>query len=299
MIMRRGFFSLTLLSLVVTALSLASWEGHTSYARETPAATSPANLSLQVAPTLVFQCYNLSGGDDVKVDVRLVTENFGGDLVRVRNLVMMCELAVKTVPPAAGGSDPPPPSPSITRIYACYKIERGADPNDPFVLTTANFGEDVIAVRVSDLLCEQATKTITLPSGQEVTIGQASGFLWQCYRLGGSDVQGGPFRLITNNFGRDDVRVGSGARMCETAAKFRLDATGNVVQSGVATGDVFECFRLGNGDGPAVKAVLETRNFGRDEVEVRRSSLMCEPATKVPVFDVDISRAEPEPDDGD
>ena len=141
---------------------------------------------------------------------------------------MMCELGFK-VKPVPGTNDPPSPTPdpAETRIFACYKLERGSDPNDPFTLTTDNFGTDRVVVRDSNLICEEGTKTRVKqptaggPPTTEVT-GSMTGVVWQCYRLAEGKEANAPFRLVTNNFGRHDVRITRAVEMCEEAAKERV-----------------------------------------------------------------------------
>jgi hypothetical protein len=255
-------------------------------------------VDAQAAPTAVWQCYDVQRGDDPQEVVRLVTENFGGDRVRVRNLILMCELAFK-VRPVLGVPDPPPPTDADTRILACYRLELGGDPNDPYQLDTANFGTDGVIVRQSQLMCEEASKTrvFTDPNGstRTVTTGQPTGQTWQCYTLRlGADPQLS-FRLITNNFGRDDVEVRRSGLMCETSAKFKQDAAGNVLPFGEATGEVLQCFRLLDGADPNIRVTLGTANFGPDEILIRRSNSMCEAAEKEPVFIAGVAFPDDEP----
>jgi hypothetical protein len=241
-------------------------------------------------PTQVFECFNTQRGPDAAATVRLVTQNFGGDLVRVRNLVMMCELAFKVKPTTTGTTDSTPlPDPAQTRIFACYRLERGDDPNDPFTLATDNFGIDRVVVRDSNLLCEEGTKTrVTQPTagGPSVTTvtGTETGVVWQCYRLAQTKEANAPFRLLTNNFGRENVSVGRGVMMCEEAAKQRPDAAGKIVETGKATGKVQECFSVRSNADPKASVTLETKNFGKANTVVRRPVMMCELGTKTPVF---------------
>jgi hypothetical protein len=256
-------------------------------------------------PTQVFECFSAQRGPDAAAVVRLITQNFGGDLVRVRNLVMMCELAfkVKPVPGTNPGADPTPlPDPAQTRIFACYKLDRGDDPNDPFTLTTANFGTDKVIVRDSNLLCEEGSKTrvkqpVTGGPPTTVVVGTPTGVVWQCYRLADTQPNDQPFRLLTNNFGRDDVRIGRGVQMCEEAAKQRIDpATNTVVETGKATGNVVECFAVRSGTDPKAPVTLETKNFGKANTVIRRPLMMCEAAKKVPSFTF-TGPENPRPDD--
>lgn len=303
---RIGVLGIPIVALVLVALALSPLgiSQASDYAVVPHGQPAPDS---QTAPTPVYECYNVAEGQDVATVVRLVTKNFGADLVRVRNLVMMCEFAFKIPPPPAGIPDgTPPPSSTQTRIFACYRLDGGIDPADPYLLTTANFGTGVVQVRTSNLMCEEASKTRTLPGSVppvQVTLGQPSGVVWQCYKLlQRTKSAGGSFRLITNNFGRDDVQIGGAVQMCEEAAKFRLDAAGNVIQSGEATGLVLECFRLGSGNTPNARVALTTRNFGKDDVTVGLATRMCEPATKQPLFTLFPIAIEPrssELEDGD
>jgi hypothetical protein len=198
----------------------------------------------------------------------------------------MCELAFKVAPPTPGLPDetPPPPDPTVVRVLACYEIERGTDPNDPFVLDTANFREDPVWVRTSKLMCEEASKTRVLPTGEVVTVGQATGQPWQCFILRNAKDNNLPFRLVTNNFGRDNVFVLRGVNLCEDAMKLRQNADGTIVTSGEAVGRVMECFRIESKLDPRVRVTLTTRNFGPVDAEVRRAASMCEGAKKVPIY---------------
>jgi len=272
---------------IVAALAVAISGGTSTQARESSAPTPPL-VDAQTSPiTEVFECFRVDPGDqpgaDPKVVVRLVTDNFGGKLVRVRKLVAMCELALKYTP-VAGQLDPPPPADTQTRIYACYQIQRGQDPNDPFVLFTQNFQRDLVQVRTSQLMCEEAAKLRTDAAGNVTTVGQPTGNIWQCFNIDRAKPINQKFRLSTNNFGRNDALIIRGSQLCEEAMKLRLTATGTVVTSGEATGRVLECFRLETGLDPKAKVTLETKNFGRVDVVVRRAVLMCEPGEKTPVY---------------
>ena len=43
---------------------------------------------------------------------------------------------------------------AATRVMECFRTEKGADPNDPYLLTTNNFGRDPVLVRQASTLCE-------------------------------------------------------------------------------------------------------------------------------------------------
>jgi hypothetical protein len=284
--------SLTLVGIasVVALVAILIVGGKSTQARETVPQQSPVGgVGQATNPTSVFECFQVDPvkgqtAADPKAVVRLVTQNFGAKLVRVRKLVAMCELANKFPPPVPGLPDEVfPPDPATTRIFACYQIDRGNDPNDPYVLTTNNFGKDVVRVRVSKLMCEEASKTRITAAGT-ITVGNPTGQIWQCFNLNNSKNNNGNFRLVTNNFGRDGALVLRGTQLCEEAMKQRLNADGTVVTSGDATGRVLECFRLESPLDPKANVTLTIRNFGNVEVTVRRAQTMCEPATKTPIF---------------
>ena len=108
------------------------------------------------AAPVIWQCLNVANGETVADDFRITTNNFGDDRITVRKLVMLCEDAIKTrVIPGA-------PATSIGkasgRVYACYTIA-GSPVQQPFLLTTANFGPDSVRVTRPALMCEPARKT--------------------------------------------------------------------------------------------------------------------------------------------
>jgi hypothetical protein len=218
--------------------------------------------------------------------VRLVTRNFGGDVVRVRQLALMCEFAYKfpiDVDPSEVSA------PSGQAVFACYRIQQGADPGEPYILGTENFGEDRIVVGQAVLMCEQAAKHVDNRSGPV----PSSPAVWQCFALKeGDDANAGKL-LVTENFGRDRVVVRQDVLLCESAEKQRPQATGQIEITGAADGRVFACFRLREGDDPNKPVTLETKNFLRDEVSVRQALLMCEPAEKKPLYVLPPSEAQP------
>lgn len=133
---------------VVVRLSTSFCEGAIKSAEPAPANILP--------PPLVWQCFNVAGGEAPLAPVSLQTRNFGIEQVQVRKLVTLCEDARKVRPTAAGGlqsvGEP------TGRVYACYQIA-GKDALAKYVLTTRNFGADSVLVRRSNLLCEPAKKT--------------------------------------------------------------------------------------------------------------------------------------------
>ena len=255
--------------------------GTTTSAQSTP---TPRDLPIAgipniPAPTLVYTCYDVQKGEDVKVDARLITTNFGGDLVTVRRLVMMCELSTKNV---IDTTNPKAPPVQDTKIFACYTLDNGTDPNDPYSITTKNFGKDGVIVRTSNLMCESAVKYVTTANGTTQQFGSMNGVIWQCYRLDKGLDPAKPFILANNNFGLNSVRVRIGIEMCEEGEKDRL-INGQIDVTGKATGVVYECFKLDNGKDPQKVVTLETKNFGKDQVLVRNARVMCEIGVKEPI----------------
>lgn len=289
--MQRSRILLFLVPIAVVATLVVVLSGGTpTQARESSGpATKPLASQAGANPTRVFECFrvdvaNDQPGADPKAVVRLVTDNFGGKLVRVRKLVAMCELAYKFPPPVGTPDEVFPPTDADVRVFACYQIQRGQDPNDPFALFTPNFQKDIVQVRTSQQMCEEATKTRADAAGNVKTLGSASGIVWQCFNLDKGKTINQKFRLVTNNFGRDDALVLRGSQLCEEARKDRLTATGEVTHSGQATGRVAECFRLESKLDPKAKVTLTTSNFGPVDVVVRRAVQMCEPGDKTPIL---------------
>jgi hypothetical protein len=281
----KKLLSLTAVFSVVTILLFLAL-GSTSSAQRQVDPAGPGVVSDQTAPaTNVLECYNVDKGDSVNVSARLITKNFGGDLVAIRQLVMMCEESTKN---AVNSRDAVPPPLSDTRIYACYSLQRGGDPDDPYVIETKNFGKDGVVVRTSNLMCETASKTVTDAAGNSRTIGTPTGSVMQCFKLSSGDSPNQAFTLVNNNFGASTVKVGTGIQLCEEAQKDRL-VDGAVVSSGLANGFVRECFAIRGGDDPKAVVTLETKNFGKDEVVVRRAVTMCEGGEKTPVYIVGVS----------
>lgn len=262
------------------ALLLVVVQSGTTSAQSNPGTKDPVITNpTPVPPTLVYTCYDVQKGEDVKVEARLITKNFGGDLVTVRRLVMMCELSTKNVLDTPHPEAPPVQS---TKIYACYTLDRGTDPNDPYSITTKNFGKDVVMVRTSNLMCETASKTVTNAAGGTQVYGSPSGGIWQCYRLDKGLDPNKAFILKNNNFGANTVRVRTGFEMCEEGEKDRI-INGMLDISGQANGVVYECFKLENGNDPQKVVTLETKNFGKDQVVVRNARAMCEIGVKEPI----------------
>ena len=265
----------------VLCMTLLFGPSATTSAQQQPGPQNGTDVTNQLVPTQVLECYSVQNGDAVNTPARLVTKNFGGDLVYLRNLIMMCELSTKNSP-TTQNADPPPAE--QTKIFACYSLLRGSDPSDPFVLNTENFGKDVVTVRTANIMCESASKTVTTAAGGPKTYGTPDGQVAQCFRLDQGQTPNKFFTLANNNFGNTRVLVSTALEMCETAQKQIQTSDGNVATSGEATGAVAECFAIRGGVDEKTPVTLETKNFGKDEVIVHRPLLMCEEAEKTPIY---------------
>ena len=178
----------------------------------------------------------------------------------------------------------------VAQVWECIAIVHGDSQNEPVVLETANFGFDYVEVNRPEFFCESAVKSnvdsFFEPDDQRILV---------CFSIRRGDDPNDPVTLDTDNFPDDDVWVRRATYMCEEGAKFRVEeSTTNdegeeVVDKddprfgnpfGNATGIVWECFTLENGNDPDQEFYLSTQNFGVDRVTVRKSGLMCEPALK-------------------
>lgn len=157
----------------------------------------------------VMQCFRLQKGQDPNDPAVLDTRNFGPDKVDIRTSNLMCETAIKRINGAIKSEGP-------TRIWQCFDIRDGQDPNAQVVLSTNNFGAHRAFVRKAVLMCESATKTTA--NGQVYNDGH-HGEVFQCFRLQEVPNQNIPANLTTRNFGSDDVRIQRANLMCEPARK--------------------------------------------------------------------------------
>ena len=175
---------------------------------------------------------------------------------------------------------PTRPNQPIWRVYECFKIERGADPDDAYTLTTRNFGTQRVLVDRATRMCEGAIKSRqTLPSN---ALPQPAPSVWECFDIVSGSFQQRSFWLQTRNFGREQVRVLKPHSLCEEARKIRLSSAGAPGQTiGQPTGRVLECFTI-EAKSRNVTYFLRTRNFGLDTVRIGRGDLLCEPAVKKP-----------------
>ncbi|MBI2764405.1 MAG: hypothetical protein HYX53_00675 [Chloroflexi bacterium] len=247
--------------------------------------SAPANNGIAAdqtapGPTLVWECFGIDYGADVKTAARLTTKNFGPDVVAIRKSTQMCETANKfrQVPPGAA-----PYPPALAEVVQCYKTERGQDPDDTVLLQTENFGIDKVQVRTAVMMCEGASKLrLDQPAGGGFTPLPTVPIVWQCFKIESRNAPNTGVVLVTNNFGPQKASVRIAALMCEQAQK--QTAQGTVF--GDFGDTVLECFRLADVAPVNVQAVLDTLNFQPNTVLIRRANLMCEPATKTPLIEI-------------
>jgi len=228
-------------------------------------------------------------GDDLGGDPYVLeTLTFGFDWVVPHQADFFCETAVKTTSSAT------PTQPLETRIWVCYAIRRGADPDDPISLLTNNFtggdGDedggadtdgDQVFVRRSTHLCEEGSKTTFQRNGlEDETFGNSeSGIVYQCFTIEGGQDPSQVFWLHTENWGADDVRVRQSNMMCEPAVKYE-EGGGGTVAGAFPAEPVMQCYRIEGGvRRENVPVRLETDNFDEDDVQMRSATRMCEAAT--------------------
>lgn len=267
----------------------ASYGGTSSQARVPGTTSNDATLDqVGAAPTEVYECYSIAGGQDPKKAALLTTKNFGHDVVGVRGANLMCESALKLTQFVPGTPPPQPPDLAKTKVLECFKIEKGIDPNDPALLQTANFGADKVNIGRASTMCENALKRD--PSGK--IIGQqatAPGLIdiWECFQLQNAISPNKVMYFTNNNFGLHRASVRAGDMMCETAIK-QTSAAGEVFGDQVAP-EVWQCFRLADAQPVNQPRDLLTRNFPDlsandndpfDAVRVQRPAYMCEHAVK-------------------
>lgn len=248
-----------------------------------PVGAPASQVSGQVAPTLVWECFSLIKGEDPKVRVRLLTNNFGRDDVNVRESGTYCETANKFRNPDAATQLYPP---QLRLAMQCFKIDKGEDPDDDVILTTKNFGSHDATVRRAVSMCENAVKYVP---GKPLFGDPAFESVWQCFKIESRINIAESMYLVTDNFGIDKTFVRRPSLMCEPAIKYRrqLPPYGSIdPASGAQTTRIIECFDV-EAPNRQFNTVIATRNFGRDEVQIRRANMLCEPGLKIRLFDAD------------
>jgi hypothetical protein len=252
--------------------------------------------NLQAPPeSPVWECIAITQGDAVNDAIVLETANFGFDYVVVNRPEFFCEAIILTL------TNTPPTTTAEERILVCYSIRRGDDPDDPAILDSSplfpvadggfdgppdvNTGDDV-QVRRSTHFCEEGTKALeldnTIPGTQyDEPYGElGTDAIWQCFTLEqGQDPNDRVF-LWSNNFGMDQATVRASSMFCEPAVKC---LEGEACDAGTfPEEEVLQCFRVPDGHKlEEERVLLETDNFGEDAVQMRNTSTICAPATKI------------------
>ena len=253
-IINRGLMFLVLVGVAIGVWFVATSGSDIGLAKEMPADVD-ANSAVAPVPvdpidpvgSSIFQCFPVSGGTPHFKTARLKTDNFGGDIVVITQMALMCEQATKTLPHGTlfGQFDGPV-------IMACYRMLRGTNPDDPVELTTGNFGPDRVDVVNAIAMCEGASKQI---SGA-TPVGIPGDHVWEIFRILNGDDPAAPVTLDTKNFGPDDVVVQQAFVMFEEATKQTSD-TPEII--GVDSGRVWECYLLDGGASPDVEVILTTK----------------------------------------
>lgn len=138
-------------------------------------------------------------------------------------------------------------------------------------------GKRVFASSPPGLLNADGTQSEFRLVGGSLTLDPPFTRVVECYRIGQGADPNDPYELRTQNFGRDQVIVRVSTSFCEGAIKSREAPPRDLLPPPL----VWQCFSLAQGDAPAVPVTLRTRNFGLDEVTVRRLVTLCEDARKV------------------
>ena len=229
-------------------------------------------------------CYDVDHGEDVRVDVVLETKTYGLDKAQVRTLVMLCELSTINTFPIPDYTfvtvAPSPPPVADTSIFACYALRGGDNAGMGAHLKTVSFGKDTVTVGTSNIMCESAKKHVTNRDGSVSTYGVSTNNILQCFKLANGDNPNLAVSFANNNFGSDVVTTGKGIGLCEEGVKYR-DINGQTEITGMANGVAYECFDVADWADDEQKAVvLETENFGRDKVIVRKATQICQLADK-------------------
>jgi len=229
-------------------------------------------------------CYDLRHGDNENANAVLETATYGQDEVRIRKLVMLCELSnMYTFKIPAGFwfyLAPKPPAIAETTIFACYTLQNGDDPGMGANLTTQSFGKDQVLIDTSNLMCESARKHVVNADGYTSTYGTGTDTILQCFETSLGDDPNLAAAFANNNFGDEPVVMGAGIGMCEEGVKYR-EVDGRPEVTGTAAGVAYQCFAIARWqDDRQVEVTLETANFGSDDVTVGRASQLCQLAKK-------------------
>jgi hypothetical protein len=165
------------------------------------------NLPAAPPPELPLTCYD-TGGEAPGAEVHLTDRNgfFDGD-AKVGQPLMFCDPVTKQETPA--GAPPPAPSPFATHLMG-YALE--APPIPPATVFTRDaLGLREVRFRRTVALLEPSTKNdLEAPLPEDLPL--------HCYAVEASEPSNGRL-LLTDQFGRREVRLGSPALFCDPAVK--------------------------------------------------------------------------------
>ena len=234
----------------------------------------------------VLACYEIEVLTPVPpppLRARLVTDNFGGDVVNIfgNRSPLFCESAVKT---STGDAAVLPYGKLGDFVFQCFEIEQGANPDDELSLLTHNFGTEPVTVGRADQMCESARKQHF--SGI-APLGHPGRMAMHCFAVepvrddAGNLPNHGQVELTTKNFGTEVASLGPTTHLCEEAAKHTADPDKPDV--GKPTGRVWQCIQASPDPVEAHGNIigLTTSNFGPMGVVVGSLIIMCEKAKKV------------------
>ena len=170
-------------------------------------------------------------------------------------------------------------------VLACFAIENGETSPPPLmaVMTTDNFGSDVVRIADSPFFCESAVKTQHFGRDRDPAAlphGKLGGFVFQCFGVRNGANPDDLVRLISHNFDAEFVNIGPAEHMCETAHK-----THGAVEFGRPGRMALHCFTVQQlafeGIFPVHGNVeLLTSNFGASLVQLGDTTILCEEASK-------------------
>jgi hypothetical protein len=263
-----------------------------------------------------YQCFDLTGRDDDEkeeneeseengdgdhLQVGLVTENFGLDVVTVKDLALVCELGL--IYPDSGGNSG---EVETVRILACYVIEHGDNPDDPVILSpyeepatvdAAVIYEDAVVVKKAQYLCEEGTKTLVNGRNSATVVsepyGEITGRVWECFSVERGDEGNEEVTLVTENFGSDRVEIKDLSLLCEFAEKVLENGQGGYDPVCITEGclpeegdEFLACFEIDDGEDHEVRVEIETDNFGTENVRIDKAKVMCVSVLKERPFQV-------------
>ena len=228
--------------------------------------SSPINFTWDASsspPLTAADVADLLAGD---LYVNVHSDDFPGGEIR-------CQIPFKGSAGDIGSLDPPV-------VFACYLINEGRVSDDPFELSTINFGPDQVRIEDAIVMCESARKTLvdspTIPPS-----GHPGGHVLELFNIADGMIPGVSVSLETSDFGRHPATILEAVAIMEEAIKTPPSPE---PPTGEASGRVWECFMQDAPSMAPVNVLLETANFPPEQVQVIRRLAMCEEARKSKTF---------------